>query len=283
MPASGTRRSRATAWSRSAPERSPATGETRRLARFAEPTGAIGQSSSASTAPRRAWGRGSSSAPSGCGTTILLEERQHWIVLEEAGVLRGYVSFRLLQTEPHARVRADVRELVAPDDAARRRLFAALGALGDQVGDVTIALAGDDPFDWAFLDGDRDRPGTKDVEHAQGVVNTGPMIRLVDVRRALLARGYAEEGSLELGIGEEPPFTLRVGPRAGEASVVESGEERAPRALRMSASTLASVAFGGLRLEDAVRLGWLGTPDAAAVRVGSALLRLPAFFSADSF
>ena len=212
-----------------------------------------------------------------------LEERQHWIVLEEAGVLRGYVSFRLLQTEPHARVRADVRELVAPDDAARRRLFAALGALGDQVGDVTIALAGDDPFDWAFLDGDRDRPGTKDVEHAQGVVNTGPMIRLVDVRRALLARGYAEEGSLELGIGEEPPFTLRVGPRAGEASVVESGEERAPRALRMSASTLASVAFGGLRLEDAVRLGWLGTPDAAAVRVGSALLRLPAFFSADSF
>ncbi len=208
-----------------------------------------------------------------------LEERMHWLVLERAGGLSGYMCVRLAQAEPHARVQAEVREIVAEDDASRRRLFAGLAALGDQVGDVTVALADDDPLDWALLDGDRDRAGTKEVEHATGVVSTGPMLRLLDAKAALCARGYEGSGSIDLAIdGEE--LRLEVNDGVGTLSA-ETHTGMAP--LRMSAATLASVAFGGLRLEDAARLGWLSAPSQEAVREASSLLRLPAFFSLDSF
>ena len=208
----------------------------------------------------------------------LLEERHHWLVLEQSGVLKGYLSLRLLQTEPHARVRADVREVVAADDSVRRRLFAALAALGDQVGDVTFAMADDDPLDWAFVDGDRDRGGTKEVEHAQGVTCTGPMIRLVSAKTALLARGYRNEGSVDLAIDHEPAFTLEV-----SAGVAHLAEQPSGRVLQVSSQALASIAFGGLAVEDAARLGWLGASNADAVTEASRLFRSRAFFSLDGF
>jgi len=208
----------------------------------------------------------------------LLDERRQWLVLERDGVLDGYVSLTLSQAESHARVRAEVHELVALDQPARRRLFAAVGALADQVGDVVLALAEDDPLDWAFLDADRDRGGTESVEHAQGVVNTGPMLRLLGAASALLARGYAVDGAIDLAIDGEPPFALEV--RDGVPKVSPPGGRPM---LGMSANVLASVAFGGLRLEDAARLGWLGSVEASALRVAAPLLRLPAFFTLELF
>jgi len=208
----------------------------------------------------------------------LLDERRQWLVLDHRGTLHGYASLTLHQTEPHARVHATVLELVAPDAPARLRLFAALGALGDQVGDIHVALADDDPIDWAFLDADRDRAGTAAIEHSMGVVNTGPMIRLVNAEAALLARGYAVDGTVEFAIDQRPPFTLVV--RGGVPKVAPA---HGGVGLTMTSETLASVAFGGLRLEDAARLGWLRGAEAAALRVAAPILRVPAFFTLDVF
>ncbi len=207
-----------------------------------------------------------------------LDERRQWLVLDHQGTLQGYLSMTLEQTEPHARVHARVHELVAPEDSARRRLFAALGSLGDQVGDVHIALADDDPIDWAFVDADRDRAGTAAIEHSQGAVNTGPMIRLTSAETALLARGYAADGSIELAIDDQPPFTLEVKDGVAKASPSRDG-----LTLRMKSEALASVAFGGLHLEHAARLGWLGDVDTEALRMAAPILRIPTFFTLDVF
>ena len=208
----------------------------------------------------------------------LLDERRQWLVLDREGTVSGYATFHLRQSEPHARVRAEVWEVVAADHDSRRRLFSALSALGDQVGDLTVALAEDDPIDWAFVDGDRDRGGTEDVEHPLGVFCAGPMIRLLDPEAARRARGYETDGAISLGIDDRPPFTLHVSagssrttPAPGEASV------------RTSATALASIAFGGMHLEDAARLGWAHVDDVATLRAADQMLRLPAFFSIDGF
>jgi predicted acetyltransferase len=208
----------------------------------------------------------------------LLDERRQWLVLEQDGAVAGYATFHLQQSEPHARVRAEVYEVVASEDGARRRLFAALGALGDQVGDLVVALAEDDPMDWGFIDGDRDRGGTADVEHPLGVFCAGPMIRLLDSQAALRARGYAGDGTMSVTIDDQPPFTLDV--RGGAA---HTSPAHAQASLHTSATVLASVAFGGMRLEDAARLGWVRATDLAALGAASRLLRLPAFFSVDGF
>ena len=210
----------------------------------------------------------------------LLEERQQWLVLEDSpGTLAGYTSCRLLQNEPHAIIRADVAELVATSDAGRRRLFAALGSLGDQVRDVTFAMADDDPLDWAFLDGDRDRSGTKEIEHAHGVVNTGPMMRLVSPERVLLGRGYTSEGTVALAVGEAPAFLLTV--RGGSATI-EYSTDAGRDPLTLASSALAAIACGGLRVEDAVRLGW-ASGSAKTIDSAARLLKIPAFFSVDQF
>jgi predicted acetyltransferase len=218
------------------------------------------------TRPARAW------------EEDLLDERRHWLVLDSGGTVGGYVALRVHQSEPHARVHAEVLELVAPEDASRRRLLAAIGALGDQVGDLTMTQADDDPLDWAFTDGDRDRAGTAAIEHSQGVVNTGPMLRLADCAAALLARGYTTDGAVQLSIDDAPPFSLEV--RGGVAKAVPAA---GGPCLAMKSTTLASVAFGGLRLEDAARIGWVDRSQPALLREAAHLLRLPAFFTLDVF
>jgi predicted acetyltransferase len=208
----------------------------------------------------------------------LTDERRHWLVLDQGGSVEGYVSLSLTQREPHAWVVAEVVELVAPEDAIRRRLFAALRALGDQVHAIKVALAHDDPLDWALVDADREREGSVAVEHPLGVVAGGPMIHLLDVQGAMLSRGYAVDGSIDLAVGDEPPFHLDI--KDGSARI---SEPEGARVLRLSPEALASVAFGGLRLEEAARLGWLADATPAVVAVGAELLRLPAFFSVDGF
>ena len=209
----------------------------------------------------------------------LLEDRvQYWVLEHDDGV-SGYAALALAQAEPHARVHATIHELVATSDASRRRLLASVAALGDQVSEVTLKLADDDPLDWALIDGDRDRGGTAHVEHAVGVVSTGPMLRLSDPAAALAARGYAHDGSVCLVVDGEP-LTLEIARRAGRVS---QGRAANVPVVEMGADALAAVAFGGLGLADAARLGWLAATSAESIRAAATLLSLPPFFSLDAF
>jgi predicted acetyltransferase len=206
----------------------------------------------------------------------LLDERMQWLVLGLEDTISGYVALRFEQDEPHASVRVVVRELVAADERVRRRLFAALASLYVQVAELTFTLADGDPMDWALVDGDRDRGGTEEVEHAQGVVSTGPMLRLSDAKAALLARGYRVDGSIDIALDDDAPFGFRV--ERGQPVV---GEALGGPLLRTTTKALASMLYGGLAVRQAARLGW-------AELVGeseqvSALVDIPPFLSLDTF
>jgi predicted acetyltransferase len=210
--------------------------------------------------------------------SYLLDEARQWLVVEHQGSLTGYVCFTLHQTEGHARVRAEVHELVAEADPARRRLFGTLRRLSDQVGDLTVTLAADDPIDWAFVDADRDRAGTEEIEHAIGVVSCGPMVRATSASRLAGARGYLHPGMLNVKVPGEAGFALEV--TEGRARVTRS--RKAPT-LQVSSQVFASIAVGGLSVHDAMRLGWLPGNKPDALAVAASLFEQRAFFTLDAF
>lgn len=204
--------------------------------------------------------------PGALWTRILTNERVHVVVLGDA----GYVAFELLQTAPHARTTLDVRELVADHPEARRTLWGFLGMQAGQVAELEIEVSDDDPITFALTDADGGRFGDATVEHALGIVVAGPMVRVLDVGGALAARGWSRDGQLSLAVDD---VAYRLVVRDGRAAVRREGSA----ALRLDARTLASVAFGGLRVRDAVALGLAHGDDADGMLAG------PPFHTLDRF
>jgi len=91
----------------------------------------------------------------------LLDERRQWLVLDQDGAVAGYATFPCS------------RPSLTPGSAPRsmnswrpRMAHAAVSSppwagLAIRFGDLVVALAEDDPMDWGFVDGDRDRGGTR--------------------------------------------------------------------------------------------------------------------------
>ncbi len=206
------------------------------------------------------------------------DEATTWLVVEGAAGVEGYVAWTLQQSEPHAATTLAVREMVARTDAAMRSLWSLVGAQRDQVAEARIDVSADDAVEWALLDPDRGRFGDARIEHALGEVAAGPMVRILDVARALEARGYRADGRLELSIGEE---ALELDVRDGKGSVAAA--TGAEPNLRLRPAALAAVAFGGLRASQAERLGWLAARDGRSLTLAEALFSMPAYFSPDAF
>jgi predicted acetyltransferase len=192
-------------------------------------------------------------------TRLFASERRQFVVLDASESRRpasggsvdggGYVSFETGQQEPHGKTRLYVHELVALDDEARRTLWGFLGMQVGQVVEIVIEVARDDAIAFALTDVDGARFGTEDVEHTLGRVVAGPMIRMLDTTKALAARGI-------------------------DRSVLDG--------VVIDERVLASVAFGGLRLREAVQLDLAhGEPDAIAR--ADAALAIPPFFTVDRF
>jgi predicted acetyltransferase len=208
----------------------------------------------------------------------LLDERRKWFVLDRQGKVAGYVSWVLRQEEPHAETRLEVGDLVAEDEPARRRLLALIGAQRDQVSEVTLEVDADDPIDRALIDMDLARHGTERVEHALGVLVAGPMLRLLDVQRAIEARGYAVDGAIEIALDSAPPFRFEVS--GGRARIA------APRGgplVRLDRPSLAAVLFGGLPASHAARIGWLVGDCPSTLRLADDLFAHPPYFALDPF
>ena len=195
----------------------------------------------------------------------LARERRQFLVADhlptEGGGLAGYVAFEIRQRKAHGKTSIVVDELAADDDVTRLALIGAMAALRDQVADVVLEVADDDPLALAFLDPDQRRYGTSDVEHSVGTVVGGPMVRIDDVTRAIEARGYHVDGGFDLVVVEGEgdggsaidELAVRVEVSGGRAEV--SAARGAAGALRASRTTLASLLYGGLRVTDALRLG----------------------------
>ena len=207
------------------------------------------------------------------------DERRQWFLASRHGKPVAYGAWSLVQTEAHARTRLVVREIVADDPDARRALLAVLGGTRDQVAEIDLEVDAVDPLDRALVDGDGARNGTEAVEHPLGVLAGGPMVRVVDAERAILARGYAHDGAIDLELaGRAVPLALRV--LDGRARLDRDG--RAP-VLRLDDRTLAAIFYGGLRPSEAVALGWATAESRGAMDAADALLATPPFFSLDPF
>jgi predicted acetyltransferase len=176
-------------------------------------------------------------------------ERRHYVVFARSKSNRGYIAFETTQREPHAETRLLVHELVARDDEARRVLWGFLGMQAGQVAEIDVELAQDDPTPLALTDIDGARFGIEDVEHTMGELVAGPMIKLLDRKRALSARSVASKSLDGVTIDDR---------------------------------TLASVAFGGFSLAGAVALD-LARGSERAIKRAAAALRIPPFFTIDRF
>lgn len=195
--------------------------------------------------------------------------------------LSGYVTFFLEQAEQHAETRLHVEELLAVDDASRRHLLAALSAMRDQVRELELEIALDDPLWFELEDPDRERAGTDLVEHTLGGVVGGPMVRIAEPARALEARGYLRDGSFALSVAHDGRAqVLTVDVRGGVARVTERRAARA--AVHVDRVTLAALVFGGLRVSEAARLGRVEGPR-AGIAAADGVLALPAPVPIDKF
>lgn len=208
----------------------------------------------------------------------LVDERRRWFVLDQDGSVAGYVCWTLKQHEPHAETRLEVGDLVAQDEAARRRLLALVGAQRHQVGQVTLEVGDDDPIDRALLDMDSATYGNERVEHAIGTVVSGPMVRIADVARAIEARGYYSEGFVDLAVDGGPPRGVEI--RKGTAT---TGPARGGPLVRIEGRALAATLYGGLTASDAARLGWLSVDEPTTLRLADDLFAQPPFFALDAF
>ncbi len=233
------------------------------------------------------------------------DERRTWTLASRGKRIVGYAAWSLVQAESHAETRMVVHEVAADDDAARRALFGAIGAQRDQVSEVEVDVDARDPIDRALVDADRERFGTKALEHAIGEIAAGPMVRLVDVARAIGARKYPEDGAIDVAIdgasalgagtprsdgaaGSErgPRSTpdlrpaLKVTISRGRAKVSVAERSRAP--LVIGRAALGAVMFGGIAASDAARLGWAHGEASTLARADTLFATAP-FFALDSY
>jgi predicted acetyltransferase len=104
------------------------------------------------------------------------------------------------------------------------------------------------------------------------------MVRLVDVARALTARRYPADGTIDLVIDDRP--ALRVAVTRGRAKVGVAERARSP--LVVTRAALGAILYGGLAPTDAARLGWAGGDDAVLARA-DALFETRPFFALDAF
>lgn len=205
------------------------------------------------------------------------DQRWTWLVAEGDDGVDGYVAWTLQELEPRGSATLVVREMAARSARGARSLWAAVAAQRDQVVQVHADVADDDPIDRALVDGDRTSVGNVLVPHPIGELALGPMVRIVDIDRALLARGWRGSGRLVFDTGEGA-VDLHV-----SEGVATISPARSEPALRLDRVTLAAVAFGGLRPSQAARLGWLAARDEATLALADVLLGLPPYFSPERF
>src|SRR5207244_1370936 len=103
----------------------------------------------------------------------------------------------------------------------------------------------------ALIDADRERHGDDHVEHPLGLVASGPMVAMIDVDRALFARGYSHHATIVIRI-EDANRTIRLDTGAREPTLRNVDE---PPMLETTTRALTAIAFGGLLPTEAQQLG----------------------------
>ncbi|MGH7476791.1 MAG: GNAT family N-acetyltransferase [Longimicrobiales bacterium] len=187
------------------------------------------------------------------------------VLHEDAGTLRGY----LLVQRGRQRVAADrtltVRELVAEGAVAYRALLGWIGAQADQWPQITYEARPDECFDLRLRDPrpPRFRPSRRRLWDPVARALRGPMLRVLDVPRALESRAWGAapdsgfRARIEVRDRELPenagPWAVEVG--AGVARVVQGPCDAADASLIVEPATFAQIWAGEMAPSTACRLG----------------------------
>jgi predicted acetyltransferase len=173
----------------------------------------------------------------------------------------GWVTYRYHSSWGHGLPahRVDLRGLVALDPMAHASLWGYLLEL-DLVGELTAAvLPVDEPLRWLLAD-PRQMRVTDAGDHL--------WVRLIDVPRALAARGYSADVQLVLDVRDEGCFRLETGSASGSCRTARKGEKVD---LTLGLGELGAIYLGGVRPSvlaaagrvSEERAGALGRADAA--------------------
>jgi predicted acetyltransferase len=209
---------------------------------------------------------------------LFCDEQRHFLGLLAADRLSGYVAFHHDADASKTTPVLVVDELVADDLGAERALLAALGRQKDQVDDVELVVAIDDPL----LFGSLGAPGLRWGLPAErlGTLAVGPMVRLVDVRRALLSRRYVADGQVTIRwTGDADTGAAHLSVAGGAANLSDPKEP----AMEVRRDALGSIIAAGMRPRQAVALGLAGCDDGRALEVAEALFAGPRFLCTDPF
>jgi predicted acetyltransferase len=209
---------------------------------------------------------------------------------KEKASATGYASFTVVQEQVHAETFVEVEEIIAEDDETRRALLGGLGSMRDQASEIIVEIAETDPLERALVDCDRRRFGTHAVEHSLGEIVGGPMVRIGDVPRALVARGYSGSGAFDVvvrspGGDESDAIAVSVRVRDGRAEVGRATKrafQPGSRSLQTTRGGLVAIFYGGLSATDAVALG-LAEADARVASSIDAIVKMPPLTPIDAF
>ena len=211
---------------------------------------------------------------------LFAREHRHWMgVVSRAGRLEGFLSFSYDDRSDRREQVLVVYELTAGDMAATRALLGACANQRDQIADVVLTIPYGDPLVLAFVDapGSRVDPDDADV---LGTLATGPMVRIVDLVRALTARGYADDGELTFSFSDgTSPRPVRLSVR--DNIVLAAPADTKPN-IELASPTLASMLAAGLRPIEAAELGLVRADD-AALRLAERMFAGPRFQCLDPF
>jgi len=172
------------------------------------------------------------------------------------GEVEGYCLFRFVGDAMLARQEIEVHELVATTTGARFALWGFLSAQRDQVRRIQISVPPDEPLHVILREprGPADEP-IRGLTFASADLAVGLMLRIVDLPRALTARGWPADGECTIDcpdrlIGETAPTRLRV--RAGKPEVTTGA---GGPTLSTEGPALAQIWSGYLSVSRAVSFG----------------------------
>lgn len=212
-----------------------------------------------------------------------LEGRHLTLVSTPQGDVVGYSMHAYLWPPEGMPQEIDVTEMVAETDEARLALLSFFGRQQDQSTYVRLLLDVHDPL-LAFVDEPRSASfdSIRTLIPIAGEVGSGAMLRLVDVGAALLARGYANNGSLGLDVRDNESAAFR-GTLHVERGQARLQNEIVGPTLATDAATLAQLYTGFVRVRDAIRFRRATVSDPDAIQIAEDLFAGPRFMTLDYF
>lgn len=211
----------------------------------------------------------------GQGSMAPRNDPRRWVIVYEDDGVRGYALLRAAHGRADRDRRVDIRELVAETEAAYRGLLGYIRSRSDALPLGRHFARPDERFGDRLRDPrpPRHRPARTLYFPTCRVVR-GPMVRILDMPRALRLRPWYQRGagrgpvaSLRIAVtdpelpGNEGPWRVTLNGRgagsvaADPLAAVDSLGRDVAAALSTDASTYARIHAGDLRPRDAARFG----------------------------